>query len=59
MVPNVISNTTPNELSGDILEGADAIAGFLFGSKESRRKVCYLAECSNWGACFVRANQCF
>jgi hypothetical protein len=37
---------TPNDLSDDILEGADAIAEFLFGSKESRRKVYYLAECS-------------
>ena len=46
MVLNVISNVTSNELSGDILEGADAIAEFLFGSKESRRKVYYLAECS-------------
>jgi hypothetical protein len=36
----------PDDLSDDILEGADAIAEFLFGSKESRRKVYYLAECS-------------
>lgn len=33
-------------LADDILEGADAIAEFLFGSRNSRRKVYYLAECS-------------
>jgi hypothetical protein len=43
MEPNI---DPPNDLSDDILEGADAIAEFWFGSKESRRKVCYLAECS-------------
>jgi hypothetical protein len=36
----------PPDLSDDLLTGADAIAEFLFGSKESRRKVYYLAECS-------------
>jgi hypothetical protein len=44
--PNAIPQDMPGELSDDILEGADAIAEFLFGSKESRRKVYYLAECS-------------
>jgi hypothetical protein len=33
-------------LADDILEGADAIAEFLFGSSSYRRKVYYLAECS-------------
>lgn len=33
-------------LADDILEGADAIAEFLFGSKEERRRVYYLAESS-------------
>jgi hypothetical protein len=34
------------DLADDILEGADAIAEFLFGSRSNRRKVYYLAECS-------------
>ena len=38
--------TSESELADDILEGADAIAEFLFGSKSNRRKVYYLAECS-------------
>jgi hypothetical protein len=46
MEPNAVSQKTPDELAGDILEGADAIAEFLFGSREHRRKVYYLAECS-------------
>jgi hypothetical protein len=33
-------------LADDILEGADAIAEFLFGSKDDRRRVYYLAESS-------------
>jgi hypothetical protein len=33
-------------LADDILEGADAIAEFLFGSKEDRRRIYYLAESS-------------
>jgi hypothetical protein len=36
----------PTELADDILEGADCIAEFLFGSKASRRKVYYLSESS-------------
>jgi hypothetical protein len=40
------SQTSENELADDILEGADAIAEFLFGSRSNRRKVYYLAECS-------------
>jgi len=46
MEPNAIPQKTPSELADDILEGADAIAEFLFGSREQRRKVYYLAECS-------------
>ncbi len=46
MEPNAVPQKTTNALADDILEGADAIAEFLFGSKESRRKVYYLAECS-------------
>ena len=46
--PNAVPQDTPGELADDILEGADAIAEFLFGSREGRgrRKVYYLAECS-------------
>jgi hypothetical protein len=40
------SQSPENELADDILEGADAIAEFLFGSSSYRRKVYYLAECS-------------
>jgi hypothetical protein len=37
--------TTGNpELADDILEGAEAIAEFLCGSKAYRRKIYYLAE---------------
>jgi hypothetical protein len=36
----------PNQLAGDILRGADEIAEFLFGTREDRRKVYYLAECT-------------
>jgi hypothetical protein len=46
MQPNAVIQKTPSELANDILEGADAIAEFLFGSREHRRKVYYLAECS-------------
>jgi hypothetical protein len=46
MQSNAVSQKTPSELANDILEGADAIAEFLFGSREHRRKVYYLAECS-------------
>jgi hypothetical protein len=46
MQPNAVSQKTPSELANDILEGADAIAEFLFGSREHRRKVYYLAESS-------------
>jgi hypothetical protein len=35
-----------SNLADDILEGADAIAEFLFGSKEERRRIYYLAETS-------------
>ena len=46
MESNAASQKISSGLSNDILEGADAIAEFLFGSIESRRKVYYLAECS-------------
>jgi hypothetical protein len=46
MEPNEITQNVPGQIADDILEGADAIAEFLFGSRESRRKVYYLAECS-------------
>ena len=46
MEPNNAPQNMPNCLADDLLEGADAIAEFLFGSKESRRRVYYLAECS-------------
>jgi hypothetical protein len=40
------SQSAPAELAGDVIEGADAIAEFLFGSKKYRRRVYYLAESS-------------
>lgn len=52
MESSVAPQNKPNELADDILEGADAIAEFLFGTnddrrkKNGRRKVYYLAECS-------------
>jgi hypothetical protein len=44
MTPMEESSSSENELAEDILEGADAIAEFLFGSRSNRRKVYYLAE---------------
>jgi hypothetical protein len=46
MESNAIPGASPGALADDILEGADAIAEFLFGSKGTRRKVYYLAESS-------------
>lgn len=46
MMTNAIPQTMPNELADDILEGAEAIAEFLFGSREHKRKVYYLSETS-------------
>jgi hypothetical protein len=46
MEPTPVPPATGDKLADDILTGADEIAEFLFGSKESRRKVYYLAECS-------------
>jgi len=47
------SQNMPSELAHDILEGADAIAEFLFGwnddirrRKRNRRKIYYLSECT-------------
>ncbi len=44
MEPNAVPQTTPNELARDVLEGAEAIAEFLFGSREFRRRVYYLSS---------------
>jgi len=51
MEPNAVPQNTSSELADDILEGAEAIAEFLFGSNadersRNRRKVYYLSECS-------------
>jgi hypothetical protein len=53
MEPNPIPQKTPSELADDMLEGADAIAEFLFGSnddirrrKRNLRKVYYLSACT-------------
>lgn len=46
MEPSEITQNIPNELADDILRGADEIAEFIFGERDSRRKVYYLAECS-------------
>lgn len=53
MEPNAVPQNTASELGHDILEGADAIAEFLFGPhddlrklKRSRRKIYYLSECT-------------
>jgi hypothetical protein len=44
-------NTQPNDvaltLADDLLRGADEIAEFIFGQKEGRRKIYYLAETSH------------
>jgi hypothetical protein len=42
-------NNTPDKLAGDLLRGADEIAEFIFGARESRsrRKVYYLAATSH------------
>src|SRR5580704_118233 len=45
MEPPPAPNEMSCELADDILRGADAIAEFIFGARESRRKVYYLAEC--------------
>ncbi len=39
------TKNTP-EFANDLLKGADAIAEFLFGDRNGRRKVYYLAESS-------------
>ena len=46
MEPNSVPQHASTDLADDILEGAEAIAEFLFGSPEFRRKIYYLAECS-------------
>lgn len=49
MTANSAAQTERHNLADDILEGADAIAEFLFGAEDSerdrnRRKIYYLAE---------------
>ena len=39
------TDTSP-ELATDLLRGTDEIAEFIYGDRESRRKVYYLAECT-------------
>ncbi len=46
MESSAVPQNTPNELADDILHGADEIAEFIFGPRGSRRKVYYLAECT-------------
>jgi hypothetical protein len=43
--PHSLADDTPGKLAGDLLRGADEIAEFIFGDRENRRKVYYLAEC--------------
>jgi hypothetical protein len=45
MEPPTAPNEKSGELARDLLRGADEIAEFIFGARESRRKVYYLAEC--------------
>jgi hypothetical protein len=40
-------NDNDPEFAKDMLHGADEIAGFLYGSREMRRKVYHLAATSN------------
>ena len=47
METNTAPDTSSPELSDDILEGADAIARFIFGERGSRRKIYYLVETSH------------
>lgn len=46
MEPKAISQTKKNELADDTLEGASAIAEFLFGSRDKTRKVYHLVQTS-------------
>jgi hypothetical protein len=41
-----VTDDTSHPLADDILRGADEIAEFIFGSRSSRRKIYYLAECT-------------
>ena len=36
--------STPDKISDDLLDGADAIADFLFGDKKKRRRVYHLID---------------
>ena len=44
MEPNAIPQTKKGDLADDTLEGASAIAEFLYGTKDKRRKIYYLAQ---------------
>jgi hypothetical protein len=44
MEPKLISQISRSELADDTLEGASAIAEYLYGTKDKRRKVYYLAQ---------------
>jgi hypothetical protein len=44
MEPKAISQTKKTELADDTLEGASAIAEFLFGSRDKTRKVYHLVQ---------------
>ncbi|MBS0233484.1 MAG: DNA-binding protein [Proteobacteria bacterium] len=51
-MPNEISRASPAtaelcSIADDLLEGADAIATFIYGSPQKRRKVYHLAQTSN------------
>jgi hypothetical protein len=46
MEPHQVPNDPPHELADDLLRGADEIAEFIFGNRNDRRKVYYLAECT-------------
>lgn len=46
MEPHRVPNEVPQELADDLLRGAEEIAEFIFGTKKSKRKIYYLAECT-------------
>jgi hypothetical protein len=47
MYQNIEPKDVSQELAVDLLRGADEIAQFIFGERESRRKVYYLSESSH------------
>jgi hypothetical protein len=52
------AQNAPSDLADDMLEGAEAIAESLFGSREFRRKIYYLAECSKLPIFRLRSALC-